>query len=34
MIAAMARGRGDRDASVFMTLQVERAQVKIPLPLG
>ena len=29
MIEAMARGWGDRDASIFLTLQEERAQVKV-----
>ena len=34
MIEAMARGWADRDASVFLTLQEERAQVKVRLPPG
>jgi len=32
MIEAMARGWGDRDASIFLTLQEARAQVKVRLP--
>jgi 3-hydroxyisobutyrate dehydrogenase-like beta-hydroxyacid dehydrogenase len=32
MIQAMARGWGDRDASIFLTLQEERAQVQVRLP--
>jgi hypothetical protein len=29
MMEAMARGWGDRDASIFLTLQEERAQVQV-----
>jgi 3-hydroxyisobutyrate dehydrogenase-like beta-hydroxyacid dehydrogenase len=32
MIEAMAHGWGDRDASIFLTLQEERAQVQVRLP--
>ena len=32
MIEAMARGWADRDASIFLTLQEERAKVKVRLP--
>jgi 3-hydroxyisobutyrate dehydrogenase len=32
MIEAMARGWADRDASIFLTLQEERAQVQVRLP--
>ena len=32
MIEAMARGWADRDASIFLTLQEERALVKVRLP--
>ena len=32
MIEAMARGWSDRDASIFLTLQEERAQVQVRLP--
>jgi hypothetical protein len=34
MIEAMARGWGDRDASIFLTLQEERAKVQVRLPSG
>ena len=32
MIEAMGRGWADRDASIFLTLQEERAQVQVRLP--
>ena len=32
MIEAMARGWGDRDASIFLTLQEERANIQVRLP--
>jgi hypothetical protein len=32
MIEAMARGWADRDASIFLTLQEERAKVQVRLP--
>jgi hypothetical protein len=32
MIEAMARGWADRDASIFLTLQEERANVQCALP--
>ena len=32
MIEAMARGWADRDASIFLTLQEERANVQVRLP--
>jgi 3-hydroxyisobutyrate dehydrogenase-like beta-hydroxyacid dehydrogenase len=32
MIEAMARGWGDRDASIFLILQEERGQVQVRLP--
>jgi 3-hydroxyisobutyrate dehydrogenase len=34
MVEAMARGWGDRDASIFLTLQEERAQVRVRVPTG
>ncbi len=34
MIEAMARGWADRDASIFLTLQEERAKVEVRLPPG
>jgi 3-hydroxyisobutyrate dehydrogenase len=34
MDAAMARGWGDRDASIFLTLQEERAKTEIRLPVN
>jgi len=34
MIEAMARGWADRDASIFLTLQEERAKVQVRLPPG
>jgi 3-hydroxyisobutyrate dehydrogenase len=33
MVEAMARGWADRDASIFLTLQEERAQVQVRVPL-
>jgi hypothetical protein len=32
MIEALARGWADRDASIFLTLQEERAQIQVRLP--
>jgi 3-hydroxyisobutyrate dehydrogenase len=32
MLEAMARGWGDRDASIFLTLQEDRARVQVRLP--
>jgi 3-hydroxyisobutyrate dehydrogenase-like beta-hydroxyacid dehydrogenase len=34
MVEAMARGWADRDASIFLTLQEERAKVQVRLPPG
>jgi 3-hydroxyisobutyrate dehydrogenase-like beta-hydroxyacid dehydrogenase len=34
MAAAMARGWADRDASIFLTLQEERAGIEVRLPPG
>jgi 3-hydroxyisobutyrate dehydrogenase len=34
MDEAMARGWGDRDASIFLTLQEERAKVEVRLPIN
>ena len=34
MIEAIGRGWADRDASIFLTLQEERAQVKVRLSPG
>jgi hypothetical protein len=32
MVEAVDRGWGDRDASIFLTLQEERAKVQVRLP--
>ena len=32
MVEAVARGWADRDGSIFLTLQEERAQVQVRLP--
>jgi len=32
MIEAVARGWADRDASIFLTLQEERAKIPVRLP--
>ena len=34
LIEAIGRGWADRDASVFLTLQEERAKVEVRLPPG